>query len=273
MTAATLASGLGERLIGPRHLTCRARCCCGSSCARCFLQASLEPAGDAEPRAGLRALPGAGAALPGARGAEAAVQRHLAFFNTHPYVAAAIVGGVLYHEERIAPRRGGRPERVTAFKARPDGPAGGAGRRLLLALAQAGRGRALRGAGALCWAPGPRCSSWSSTTSVHLTLRARLFWLGLTAGGPAGGGGGPGQPARPGGAAAGGGGGERGGAGGLAGRRLRGATGRAWAVRSSRRWLSRPGGGRATCSWPAGARLRRAVPLAALLAGCVGALL
>ncbi|MGZ6029197.1 MAG: PTS system mannose/fructose/sorbose family transporter subunit IID, partial [Myxococcaceae bacterium] len=30
-----------------------------------------------------------------------AVQRHLTFFNTHPYVAAAIVGGVLYHEERI----------------------------------------------------------------------------------------------------------------------------------------------------------------------------
>ena len=27
---------------------------------------------------------------------EAAVKRHLVFYNTHPYVAAAIVGGVLY---------------------------------------------------------------------------------------------------------------------------------------------------------------------------------
>ena len=125
----------------------------------------VEPEGDAEPGAGLRALPGAGAALPGHAGApRGAVQRHLTFFNTHPYVAAAIVGGVLYHEERIARRRGGRPA-GDGVQGAPDGPAGRAGRRVLLALAPAGRRRVLRRAGARAAAPGPRCSSSSSTTS------------------------------------------------------------------------------------------------------------
>lgn len=31
-----------------------------------------------------------------------AIHRHLRLFNTHPYLAAAIIGGVLRHEERIA---------------------------------------------------------------------------------------------------------------------------------------------------------------------------
>ena len=45
---------------------------------------------------------------------QAAVLRHLSPFNTHPYVAAAIVGGVLFHEERIARGEEG-PERVEAW--------------------------------------------------------------------------------------------------------------------------------------------------------------
>ncbi len=31
-----------------------------------------------------------------------AAARHLAFFNTHPYLASAILGGVIFHEERVA---------------------------------------------------------------------------------------------------------------------------------------------------------------------------
>ena len=80
------------------------------------------------------------------------------------------------------PRRGGPPERVTDFKAALMGPAGGARGRVLLALAQAGRGRAAARRWCPGSAPGPRCSSWSSTTSVHLTLRARLFRMGLRLG-------------------------------------------------------------------------------------------
>lgn len=44
-----------------------------------------------------------------------AVERHLAFFNTHPYMAAAILGGVVRIEERVA--RGQAPETApAAFK-------------------------------------------------------------------------------------------------------------------------------------------------------------
>lgn len=31
-----------------------------------------------------------------------AAARHLSFFNTHPYLASAILGGVIFHEERVA---------------------------------------------------------------------------------------------------------------------------------------------------------------------------
>jgi PTS system mannose-specific IID component len=33
---------------------------------------------------------------------EEALRRHLGFFNCHPYMAAAILGGVIHHEERVA---------------------------------------------------------------------------------------------------------------------------------------------------------------------------
>ncbi len=33
---------------------------------------------------------------------EDALRRHLGFFNCHPYMAAAIVGGAIHHEERVA---------------------------------------------------------------------------------------------------------------------------------------------------------------------------
>jgi len=44
-----------------------------------------------------------------------AVRRHLALFNSHPYLAAAILGGVLRLEERIAAGEEG-PEAVQRFK-------------------------------------------------------------------------------------------------------------------------------------------------------------
>ena len=31
-----------------------------------------------------------------------ALRRHLGFFNCHPYMAAAIVGGAIHHEEKVA---------------------------------------------------------------------------------------------------------------------------------------------------------------------------
>lgn len=110
----------------------------------------------------------------------AAVRRHLIFFNTHPYVAAAILGGVLYHEERIA-RGEETPEKVTAFKAALMGP--------LAALGDGFFWLSLKPAvGAVCAALVPVFSAWAAVVflllynAVHLSLRARLYLLGLRLG-------------------------------------------------------------------------------------------
>ncbi len=109
-----------------------------------------------------------------------AVQRHLTFFNTHPYVAAAIVGGVLYHEERIA---AGEEDarRVTEFKSALMGP--------LAALGDGFFWLSLRpAAGAFCAALVPWLGAWAVVlflvlyNVVHFTLRERLFRMGLQLG-------------------------------------------------------------------------------------------
>lgn len=50
-----------------------------------------------------------------------ALRRHLTPFNTHPYAAAAIVGGILFHELRLANREG-TAEDVAHFKQTLMGP-------------------------------------------------------------------------------------------------------------------------------------------------------
>jgi PTS system mannose-specific IID component len=109
-----------------------------------------------------------------------AVRRHLSFFNTHPYVAAAIVGGVLFHEERVA-RGEESPELVVKFKSALMGP--------LAALGDGFFWLSLRPAvGALCAALVPLLHAWAAVlflvlyNLVHLTLRGRLYWLGLSLG-------------------------------------------------------------------------------------------
>ncbi len=42
------------------------------------------------------------ALYPGEAAREEALQRHLKFFNCHPYMAAAILGGAIHHEEKVA---------------------------------------------------------------------------------------------------------------------------------------------------------------------------
>lgn len=119
----------------------------------------------------------------------AAVRRHLAFFNTHPYVAAAILGGVIFHEQRIARGEEG-PERVLAFKTALMGP--------LAALGDGFFWLSLKPAvGAFCAALVPffplvtgntRDGAWAAVVFlvlynlVHLTFRWRLFRMGLSLG-------------------------------------------------------------------------------------------
>jgi PTS system mannose-specific IID component len=105
-----------------------------------------------------------------------AMKRHLVPFNTHPYVAAGLVGGILFHEVRVS-RGEAPPETVTRFKQTLMGP-----------LAAVGDGffwLSLRPAvGAVSAALVPLIHVWSAVlfvvlyNTVHLTLRAYLFVQG-----------------------------------------------------------------------------------------------
>lgn len=109
-----------------------------------------------------------------------AAQRHLATFNTHPYVAAAIIGGVLFHEQRIVDGDE-PPEKVAEFKSALMGP--------LAALGDGFFWLSLRPAvGALAVATLPWLGAWSALlflvlyNLVHLWARGSLFFLGLEKG-------------------------------------------------------------------------------------------
>ena len=110
----------------------------------------------------------------------AAVRRHLSFFNTHPYAAAAILGGVLHHEKKIA-RGEEPPDRVLAFKTALMGP--------LAALGDGFFWLSLKPAvGAFCAALVPFLNAWAAVlflvlyNAVHLTFRWRMFRIGLASG-------------------------------------------------------------------------------------------
>ena len=145
-----------------------------------FLQASWNPQGMQNLGLAFAVYPGLRALYPEQDRLNTAVKRHLVFFNTHPYVAAAIVGGVLYHEQRIA-RGEENPDKVVVFKAALMGP--------LAALGDGFFWLSLKPAvGALCAALVPVLHAWAPAlflvlyNVVHLTLRGRLFWLGYSRG-------------------------------------------------------------------------------------------
>lgn len=106
----------------------------------------------------------------------AAVERHLAPFNTHPYAAAAIVGGILHYEARVA-RGESTPEDVVRFKKTLMGP--------LAALGDGFFWLSLRPAtGALGAALVPLLGVWAplvfivTYNLVHLATRGWLFVTG-----------------------------------------------------------------------------------------------
>jgi PTS system mannose-specific IID component len=145
-----------------------------------LLQAAWNPQGMQNLGLAYTLYPALRRLYPEPRAQAAAVQRHLVFFNTHPYVAAAIVGGVLFHEQRVARGEEG-PERVVAFKAALMGP--------LAALGDGFFWLSLRPAvGAVCAAlalllgPGAALVFLALYNVVHLWLRVRLFRLGLLKG-------------------------------------------------------------------------------------------
>jgi mannose PTS system EIID component len=145
-----------------------------------FLQASWNPQGMQNLGLAYALFPALQALYPDHGRQMEALRRHLVFFNTHPYVAAAIVGGVLFHEERIA-RGEESPARVVAFKQALMGP--------LAALGDGFFWLSLKPAvGAVCAGLVPVIGAWApvlfviSYNLVHFTLRGRLYWLGLSRG-------------------------------------------------------------------------------------------
>jgi PTS system mannose-specific IID component len=144
------------------------------------LQASWNPKGMQNLGLVYSIFPALEQLYPEKKALEEAVRRHLVFFNSHPYVAAAIVGGVLYHEQRIV-RGEEPPDKVVAFKAALMGP--------LAALGDGFFWLSLKPAvGAVCAALVPVLHAWAALlflvlyNLVHLTLRARFYWLGLMLG-------------------------------------------------------------------------------------------
>lgn len=145
-----------------------------------FLQASWNPLGMQNLGMAYALYPALQALYPAPADLKAAVQRHLAFFNTHPYVAGAILGGALFHEARVAQGEEDASS-VVAFKAALMGP--------LAALGDGFFWLSLKPAvGALSAGLVPLIGAWSVVlylalyNVVHLGLRARLYWLGLTRG-------------------------------------------------------------------------------------------
>jgi PTS system mannose-specific IID component len=142
-----------------------------------FLQAAWNPQGMQNLGLAYAVYPALEALYPDKDKRVEAVRRHLTFFNTHPYVAAAIVGGVLFHELRVA-RGEEPPELVIKFKSALMGP--------LAALGDGFFWRSLRPAvGAVCALLVPWLHAWAAVlflvlyNVVHLWMRARLYRIGF----------------------------------------------------------------------------------------------
>ena len=117
---------------------------------------------------------------PDAAERQRAVERHLTPFNTHPYAAAALVGGILFQEEKLA-RGEGSADDVSRFKQTLMGP--------LAALGDGFYWLSLRPAvGALAAVLVPVIGPWAALAvlamynAVHLATRVWLFATGYREG-------------------------------------------------------------------------------------------
>jgi PTS system mannose-specific IID component len=111
---------------------------------------------------------------------EEALRRHLGFFNCHPYMAAAIVGGAIHHEERVA--SGAEPgSQPLQYKQTLQGP--------LAALGDGFFWTALRPFFGALAAVGALVAGWKAVVAallvynvIHLVLRVGLFRAGYLKG-------------------------------------------------------------------------------------------
>ncbi len=145
-----------------------------------FLQAAWNPRGMQNVGFADAIAPALDELYPAGTARAAAAARHLEFFNCHPYLAAAILGGAVALEERVA-RGEAAAESVSAFK-RALGPP-------FAALGDGFFWLALRPAAALAAALTAPALGLGCVlvflglyNSVHLTARLWLFWSGYRRG-------------------------------------------------------------------------------------------
>jgi PTS system mannose-specific IID component len=109
-----------------------------------------------------------------------AAARHLGFFNCHPYMAAAILGGAIHHEERVA--RGEEPPAAPQrFKQTLQGPLAAIGDGFFWTALRPFFG-ALAALGALLFGWPAVAAAVTIYNAIHLALRIRMFRAGYTKG-------------------------------------------------------------------------------------------
>lgn len=153
--------------------------------ARCFaralfLQAAWNRRGMQNLGFGYAIDPALQALYPDPAARREALARHLGFFNCHPYAAAAILGGAIHHEERIA--AGAEPPRAAvAYKATLQGPLAAIGDGFFWTALRPFFGALAALAALLFGWPGV-VGALTIYNAIHLTLRIGLFRAGYREG-------------------------------------------------------------------------------------------
>jgi PTS system mannose-specific IID component len=111
---------------------------------------------------------------------EEALRRHLGFFNCHPYMAAAILGGAIHHEERVAAGVE-PPEAPGVYKETLQGPLAAIGDGFFWTALRPFFG-ALGAVGALLLGLPAVVAVVVLYNAIHLTLRISLFHAGYAKG-------------------------------------------------------------------------------------------
>jgi PTS system mannose-specific IID component len=109
-----------------------------------------------------------------------ALGRHLGFFNCHPYMAAAIVGGAIHHERRVAAGLEA-PSAPLQYKATLQGPLAALGDGFFWTALRPFFG-ALAALGALLVGWPAIVGALAVFNAVHLVLRIGLFRAGYSGG-------------------------------------------------------------------------------------------
>jgi PTS system mannose-specific IID component len=144
---------------------------------RClFLQAAWNRRGMQNLGFAFAIEPALEALYPDAARREEALSRHLGFFNCHPYMAAAILGGAIHHEARVA--AGAEPgAQPLQYKATLQGPLAAVGDGFFWTALRPFFG-ALASVAALLFGAWGVVAALVLYNALHLYLRVRLFLAG-----------------------------------------------------------------------------------------------